>query len=378
MMKNIMRLTTVLLILFASLSKVHAAYDSTLFFTAGDTVIIDMGIAGQPGEFSNNDTIYVYPTDGLWGMTLEIGPTENSNASYVMQRPDMNVNPSSEFLYNLPETGLYHVSESVSGKNYYASFTVLWADSMKQTPKLSGKDTICSNNKYYTLSIKPYNTTLKRYTWYVSPDSAGKIYDTGITATIIPNINYSGVMTIRVLADSTTPPLSNPVLLHITQSPMSIFDQSTGSSALDINFSNTSINATSYTWIFGDGMTSNDTSQTTFEHIYASANKYNVMLISKNSQCKDTLSKSITVGNVSITDHQQFLTLYPNPASDYIHIEGSFQGLSLPYTITNIEGIVMLSGVISSDVFTIDISLLPSGTYIIQIKDKSFKFIKKP
>lgn len=70
-------------------------------------------------------------------------------------------------------------------------------------------------------------------------------------------------------------------------------------------------------------------------------------------------------------------SIYPNPASDYIHLENIINAEN--YTIKDMAGRLIKQGSIKAE--TINISTLPKGNYILQIatKDKtqSFKFIKK-
>jgi gliding motility-associated-like protein len=54
-----------------------------------------------------------------------------------------------------------------------------------------------------------------------------------------------------------------------------------------VTFTNTSVNATSYLWLFGDGDSSTATNPT---HIYGTTGTYTVRLVARNSACADTLT----------------------------------------------------------------------------------------
>jgi hypothetical protein len=72
----------------------------------------------------------------------------------------------------------------------------------------------------------------------------------------------------------------------------------------------------------------------------------------------------------------QKLSIFPNPANDYIQINGA--GLeSEEYVIYNQLGDVISEGLISTDE-TIDISHLTNGLYFIRLSNNQMmKFIKK-
>ncbi len=100
-------------------------------------------------------------------------------------------------------------------------------------------------------------------------------------------------------------------------------------------------------------------------------------VIVSESTCVDT-SDCITVNNVGMIDHSEpQLKVFPNPASTHIVLEG----------VTDVECIEILS-VDGSKVYAIkefrkniDISELPKGTYLIQVKNRkaleTIRFIKK-
>lgn len=59
-----------------------------------------------------------------------------------------------------------------------------------------------------------------------------------------------------------------------------------------VAFTNTSVNATTYKWLFGDGDTSILTNPT---HVYASPGNYNVILIATSSNCVDVTNKLVRI-----------------------------------------------------------------------------------
>jgi len=71
------------------------------------------------------------------------------------------------------------------------------------------------------------------------------------------------------------------------------------------------------------------------------------------------------VGVTQLNSNQ--LNIYPNPASDILTVK--INGSEIPaakYTITDLEGRMILSGTIMQGINNIDITLLTEGVYLIQ------------
>jgi PKD repeat protein len=83
-----------------------------------------------------------------------------------------------------------------------------------------------------------------------------------------------------------------------------IADSTEGVFPLEVIFTNTSVNASQYNWIFGDGATSTEVSPT---HIYTQPGEYTVSLIASNGSIPDTLTKT----NYIVVE-------WPTPKADFI------------------------------------------------------------
>jgi gliding motility-associated-like protein len=94
-------------------------------------------------------------------------------------------------------------------------------------------------------------------------------------------------------ADTTSLTINNTpaVIASATATP------TVGMPPLDVVFTNTSTNATNYTWIFGDGATSTTTSPS---HTYVEDSVFTAYLIASNGPCVDTISFTITTLNSSL------------------------------------------------------------------------------
>lgn len=77
--------------------------------------------------------------------------------------------------------------------------------------------------------------------------------------------------------------------------------------------------------------------------------------------CPGDVAEETTEGGVSV---------YPNPATDFLHVEvDSINALN--YEVHSVTGQVCLSGALLNESGTLDISLLASGTYLLLLRDES-------
>ncbi|MCX6230670.1 MAG: PKD domain-containing protein [Bacteroidetes bacterium] len=147
-----------------------------------------------------------------------------------------------------------------------------------------------------------------------------------------------------------------------------------------LTFTNTSSNAISYNWDFGDGSNSILMNPV---HQYTNTGSYIVRLIASNCNEKDTIFHTINVYTTSVAPTFNYLnwTLSPNPASSSLVI--SFNSIeNMNYNIYNYTGIKIQSGTINNTSKKIDVSSLSKGIYFIQLigKDvpyRQLKFIKE-
>ncbi len=84
-----------------------------------------------------------------------------------------------------------------------------------------------------------------------------------------------------------------------------------------VSFTNTTENATSCTWNFGDNTSSEVMSP---NHSYAEIGHFDVVMIATNACGSDTVAATVVVGIDNIDDHQNTILVYPNPAENTVHI----------------------------------------------------------
>ena len=130
-------------------------------------------------------------------------------------------------------------------------------------------------------------------------------------------------------------------------------------------------NPESWSWDFGDGSFSSDTSPV---HVFPGKGKYTVCLTVQNAYGSNTSCREVSVGTVSagnlIKDYG--LSLNPNPCRDYIflNVKEKFPK-ALQMKITDAKGIIVQQGPIdlNNGFTTIDVRSLPAGSYFMTLLD---------
>lgn len=138
---------------------------------------------------------------------------------------------------------------------------------------------------------------------------------------------------------------------------------------LTATFTNTSANATSYLWDFGDGNTSTENNP---EYTYSEPGTYTVTLTAEYIACTDETSQDITV-NVVGTDEISDLPgieVFPNPSDGVLFIN-TVQSVNSKVRIfdamgNEVEGLnpTLQSG---NGAVMIDLSTHPKGLYLVEV-----------
>ncbi len=147
-----------------------------------------------------------------------------------------------------------------------------------------------------------------------------------------------------------------------------------------VAFTNASVSATTYNWNFGNGTGSNLQNPTA---TYTQSGVYTVRLIAAGCNRTDTLTKSVTVGIVGITEVNSTvgeLTLSPNPVAGEFLLTGT--GIKAILELTNTIGqSFKVPFVPVSGGFSVDAGSLPAGVYLVQVATQNgvetLRFVKK-
>lgn len=135
---------------------------------------------------------------------------------------------------------------------------------------------------------------------------------------------------------------------------------------LEVSFDNTSVQAESYIWYFGDGDSSFAFAPT---HTYKSAGAYEVSLYASKCGMTDKSSKSLslsTTGNLDLGNASNAWKIYPNPSAEHFYLEG-INSKAIKLSLYNLKGQEIRSEPITDNTTKVNTIDMPEGFYILRI-----------
>lgn len=157
----------------------------------------------------------------------------------------------------------------------------------------------------------------------------------------------------------------------VTNKPLPVASFSTASVGLTGIFTNTSTNATAYSWDFGDGNSSTDQNPS---HVYSAAGTYSVTLTVTNECGTDTEGPlPVNVINASIEENKNIeIGLMPNPTDGIFTITmANISMQSTTISIMDVTGKVLLNKNIpaGTNQVSFDVSHFASGVYTVRVSN---------
>jgi len=138
-----------------------------------------------------------------------------------------------------------------------------------------------------------------------------------------------------------------------------VADFTYANSSLDVEFTSTSQNATTYLWNFGDGETSDDQNPI---HTYAITGIYTVVLTITNCGLEHQITSEIVVGGLGLKNNfNSKFRVFPNPSNGIVTI--STTDLDNEVIIFNLQGQVHTKFIPNSSKISVD---LPRGLFLIK------------
>lgn len=198
----------------------------------------------------------------------------------------------------------------------------------------------------------------------------------GVTYSWSPSGNTSQISTINagtyvITAISSCGSFSDTAI--VTNKPLPTAGFTSSTVGLTGIFNNTSTNATSYLWDFGDGNTSTVQNPS---HVYTSAGTYSVSLTVTNECGTSTFGPtSISVVNAGIDENQGMsVSLFPNPTNGLFTVLVSGNGETTTISVIDMTGkTVMIKNMSAgTNQVTLDATGFAAGVYSVKISNGKF------
>lgn len=146
--------------------------------------------------------------------------------------------------------------------------------------------------------------------------------------------------------------------------PIADFNFNTNST--QVSFINTSTNAISYTWDFGDG---NSSTLINPVHTYSGSGIYPVKLTAEKCGVSSTFNQNINInvsGVSNLDENKVTWSIYPNPFSSTLSIKHNLKG-QITFEILNLTGRRIRSATLMTGNEKLDIASLKRGLYFFRI-----------
>lgn len=175
-------------------------------------------------------------------------------------------------------------------------------------------------------------------------------------------------------SDQTVFNLSNDWNLTINQ-PEALFTVATNLNTITCtNQSSIDNNAPlNYTWLFGDGTSSNLQNPT---HTYANPGSYTVALVASNCIFSDTLTLTVQIGPAASIEQSNpsSFNIFPNPTQNVLSVTGLDAAENHAFQIFDVAGRPVFMGTLQGTQGSIDVSSLSAGIYVLHINNYAKKY----
>lgn len=145
------------------------------------------------------------------------------------------------------------------------------------------------------------------------------------------------------------------------------------SAGLTADFDGSPTLADSVAWDFGDG--SDWSTEEDPSHMYDAVGEYDVWFYAYGPCNTDSIRITVTISDVSITENELDVAIYPNPANDQVFIKGLSAGTTVE--VVNIIGEVVYVQQTTGGTFSIRTTGFAQGAYFIRLKNESGETTRK-
>jgi PKD repeat protein len=238
---------------------------------------------------------------------------------------------------------------------------------------VNSDNTVCAGTSVNGLTLSGNVGKILKWQSAVSP------FSTWLDISDTTNTYNTGALTettkFRAVVQNGSCTIENSVPATIQVQPLPTSSFTYSANLLSVTFTNTSTNATSYSWDFGSSSMTSTAPNPVFT--YPAAGQYTVVLTAINGSCTSTSSQTITVSDVGVDEQsKQSMQIFPIPTTGKINIQFVNQVFdNTQLNVIDITGKVVYSKVIgnlnSNHVLELDLSSLTTGVYNIRISDKT-------
>jgi hypothetical protein len=235
---------------------------------------------------------------------------------------------------------------------------------------VADEDVICTGSPA-NLTLLSYEGTIQ---WEFSENGSdwstieGAVLDTYTSTELTGDTWFRAIVSLGDCESA----VSNIVAIDVLEDPIALYTYEAENQML--TFTNTSTNADSYSWDFGDGNTSIEENPI---HVYLEGGDYTVTLTASNEVCPDAnFSQIITVIFVGIDLPENVYMVAPNPSDGkfYLLNQGA---LDSHISIFNLDGRILYEFLFRNTINEIDLSSLQKGVYFMKIQFGKDTVIKK-
>ncbi len=265
-------------------------------FTVLGTYDVTLTVSNALGSNSTTQTAYItvndIPTAGftyaISGNTLNFTNTSTDATSYSWGFGDGNNDTASNPSHTFSEAGTYTIVLTATNECGSDSYTETVSVGGAPNPAFSSDITSgCTPLNVQFTDISTNNPTTWAWTFSGPVTLNSNVQHPNMTFAV-PG-TYDVTLTVgNALGNNST---TQTAYITVSDVPTANFTYTTMGNTL--NFTNTSIDATSYSWNFGDG--NNDTVDNP-SHTFGTAGIYTVVLTTTNACGSDTRTESITIG----------------------------------------------------------------------------------
>lgn len=246
------------------------------------------------------------------------------------------------------------------------------------TSIMTGGEFFICKGEFVPIQVQFTGNAPWTFTYAVDTLMTTTIFNTYTNPYII-NAIYEGSYEVIALSDSQYEGNEFTGYANVTLDQLPVPGFGYTANLLEVSFTNTSTDADSYSWDFGDGSSSLEANPV---HRYEEAGEYTLSLTAKNSCGDITMLDTIQIQAVALgsLDFESHLRMYPNPSGGLLTLEMNRTDLSdWTLEIVGVNGRIIYSKEYSSGNVheEIDLSTSPDGLYFVRIISKEHAAIKK-